>query len=139
MQVCKMKKKLYPMHLELIVEVLCKKFELLANSISRNLYSQPCLINSIIADIKEPWNDLTLNKQESVMQLDHYYRKKTFDSQPDHETECLLYEKIDSLVARTKDVEMVSNQVTEMLKLDDISFINFDQRIIENFRPQHDI
>ena len=73
------------------------------------------------------------------MQLDQYYRKKTFSSHTDPESECLLSEKIETLVARTKDVEQVSQQVTEMLKLDDISFINFDQRIIENFRPQHDI
>ena len=73
------------------------------------------------------------------MQLDQFYRKKTFSSQMDPETECLLFEKIESLVARTKDVDQVSQQVTEMLKLDDISFINFEQRLIENFRPQQDI
>ena len=63
-QVGKMKKKLFPLHLELIIEVLCKKLEILANSISRNLYSQPSLINCIIADIKDPWNEMTMGKNE---------------------------------------------------------------------------
>ena len=67
--------------------------------------------------------------------MDHFYRKKTFVLDSEYETEGVLNDKISSLVGRIDDVEMVSLQVTDMLKLDDISFINFEKRIIENFRP----
>lgn len=73
-----MKRKFFPIHLELIIKVLEKKMELLAKSIVKNLKAQPSIINSIIADIKEPWNDLTFNKTQSLNELDVFI-KNTYE------------------------------------------------------------